>query len=515
MKASKTFGKFLLFAILIVANQAFAQAPENYYSSADGKKGSALKTVMGEIISKGAVNLGYSALWSAYKTTDLRPDGRIWDMYSDITNFDPANDRAGTYKKEGDTYNREHSFPKSWFNEASPMVADLMHVVPTDGYVNGQRSNLPYGEVSSVTYSSHAGFSKKGTCKSSIGYNGTVFEPNDEYKGDFARIYFYMATRYDDKIQGWDSPMLSGNRYPAYTNWAMQMLLRWAQEDPVSQKEIDRNNGVYELQHNRNPFVDFPGLEQYVWGSYKDVAFNSKDYLTPDGTAPDTPDTPGGGEGGDDEKPGTDNPPTGSEDPGVTYTKYEKISDESGLVIGGKYLIVCESKDAAMANTSTDIRSYISVSIEGDVIETKVGEGSAHAFILGGVAGAYTLKDETEGKYLSYSGSNNKLFSEDAFDTTNQQWNITFNSGNAIIENNGVKGRFILFNASSPRFACYKSGQQQVQMYKGVAPSAINSATYNRGKKMTIYSISGQRVNDINAALPGLYIINGRKVFVR
>ena len=64
--------------------------------------------------------------------------------------------------------------------------------------------------------------------------------------------------------------MLSHNKYPAFKDWALQLLLKWAKEDPVSQKEIDRNNAVYGIQKNRNPFVDYPGLEQYVWGDKKD-----------------------------------------------------------------------------------------------------------------------------------------------------------------------------------------------------------------------------------------------------
>ena len=506
MKKSNNIGKCLLLAFLFIASNAFAQAPSGYYDKADGKKGSALKTVLGEIISAGFTTISYDGLWAAYKTTDLRPDGKIWDMYSNSTNFDPDRGHSGNYHGEGDVYNREHSFPKSWFNEGKPMYSDLVHVVPTDGYVNNRRSNYPFGEVASVSYKSNDGFSKVGGCNSAIGYSGTVFEPNDEYKGDFARIYFYMATRYEDQISSWSSPMLAGNKYPAYSDWALKMLLRWAKEDPVSQKEIDRNNGVYALQHNRNPFVDYPGLEQYVWGTYKDVAFDSQNYKTPDNTTPDNPDDP-------DNPDNPDNPGTGNVDPGETYTKYMKITDASGLSVGGKYLIVCEGKNAVMSSTSTDVRTYVSVKINDNIIETATGEDLAHAFVLGGTSGAYTLKDEVEGNYLSFTGSKNKLLSEESAGTDNQKWNITFNSGNAIIENNGVKGRFIQYNPSSPRFACYNSGQQPVQLYKGIAPTAIENAVANENKSIAIYTVYGQRISKITK--PGVYVISGRKVLVK
>lgn len=268
--------------LALFAGFMFAQGPNNsgtYYQQADGKKGSALKTALAEIINS-HTTISYDGLWDAYKTTDKRSDGKVWDMYSNTTNFVFGTDKAGNYKKEGDVYNREHSLPKSWFNEASPMKSDLVHVVPTDGYVNNRRSNYPFGETDGDKYKSNNSFSKVGTCKTE-GYTGVVFEPNDIYKGDFARIYFYMVTCYENNVSGWNSDMLAKNKYPAFKTWALNMLLRWAKEDPVSQKEIDRNSGVYQLQKNRNPFVDYPGLEEYIWGDKKNVAFSYDRYNDP------------------------------------------------------------------------------------------------------------------------------------------------------------------------------------------------------------------------------------------
>ena len=266
-----------------------AQVPKGYYSSTKGQSGKALKTALFNKIAN-HTQLSYKALWNAYKTTDVRADGSIWDMYSDITSYKPGGSAQGAnYKKEGDSYNREHSFPKSWFNDEYPMFTDLFHLYPTDGYVNNRRSNYPFGETKGETYTSANNFSKLG--KSTInGYSGVVFEPNDEYKGDFARSYFYMATAYEDRIAEWSSPMLDGSAYPAYTKWALTMLLRWAQEDPVSQKEIDRNNAVYKLQGNRNPYIDYPGLEQYVWGTKTSTAFDPDNYDNGGGSIDPTPD---------------------------------------------------------------------------------------------------------------------------------------------------------------------------------------------------------------------------------
>ncbi len=109
-------------------------------------------------------------------------------------------DQCGNYGGEGDCYNREHSWPKSWSDEDAPMYSDLFHLYPTDGYVNGRRSNYPFGDVGSASWTSMNG-SKVGSC-SYPGYSGTVFEPIYEYKGDFARSYFYMTVRYYNEDNG-------------------------------------------------------------------------------------------------------------------------------------------------------------------------------------------------------------------------------------------------------------------------------------------------------------------------
>jgi hypothetical protein len=141
------------------------------------------------------------------------------------------------------------------------MVTDLFHIYPTDGFVNGKRSNYPYGEISMASWTSTNG-SKLGN-SSFTGYTGIVFEPIDEYKGDFARTYFYMMTRYMNLVSSWSSPMLSGNDLSA---WARELLLEWDVSDPVSQKETDRNNAVYQVQNNRNPFIDHPEYTSQIWG---------------------------------------------------------------------------------------------------------------------------------------------------------------------------------------------------------------------------------------------------------
>lgn len=262
----------ILTLTLFISVLGFSQIPPGYYNTATGS-GYTLKTQLHNIIDNHN-SQSYADLWNLYNDTDIDPnDGYIWDMYSENpSGVDPYNhtfstDQCGNYNSENDCYNREHSFPKSWFNDASPMFSDIFHVVPTDGYVNGQRGNFPYGEVSSASWTSMNG-SKRGSARAGLGYNGTVFEPIDEYKGDFARIYFYMATRYEDVISSWPgSVMLDGSSNKVFTTWSLDMLKTWHTNDPVSQKEIDRNNYIYyNIQGNRNPYVDNQNYVFDVWG---------------------------------------------------------------------------------------------------------------------------------------------------------------------------------------------------------------------------------------------------------
>lgn len=286
MKLDRLFMMAIALFVLSIAN-SFAQGPNDsgeYYKPADGKKGKELKTALCGVIydrnEGGDLNTAYKALWTHFKKTDAKPNGKVWDMYSNKREMEFGTDQAGNYSKEGDVYNREHSMPNSWFGgKVMPMYTDLHHLYPTDGYVNNKRANYPFGETANPSWKSANDFSKLGKC-SYPGYDGVVFEPNDEYKGDFARTYFYMVTCYEEQLPTWytnnaeSRPTLDGNKYPGLSDWQLEMLMKWSKNDPVSEKEINRNNAVWGIQENRNPFIDYPGLEEYIWGDKMDEAFS-------------------------------------------------------------------------------------------------------------------------------------------------------------------------------------------------------------------------------------------------
>jgi len=262
---------YVLLLGLVGGGTAFAQAPQGYYDAAAGLNGQPLKAALHHII-KDHDALTYNQLWIAFTLTDKKANNKVWDIYSDIPGGTPPYehtfnvDQCGSsINNEGDCYNREHSWPRSYFNEGAPMESDLFHIYPTDGYVNGKRADLPYGVVDTTQpfYQSLNG-SRSGT-NIYPGYSGTVFEPIDSFKGDLARSYFYMTTRYYGEDSGWDSWAMANGA--ELKQWAIDMLMDWHHNDPVSAKEIDRNNAIFDLQENRNPFIDYPEFADCIWGN--------------------------------------------------------------------------------------------------------------------------------------------------------------------------------------------------------------------------------------------------------
>lgn len=252
--------------------------PTGYYSSLNGKSEGELKTAVYNIIHNFTLISSYQDLPKYFQRTDVYPDSkRWWDMYSDIPLYAPS--FSGL--------NREHSFPKSWWGGSTtiPAYVDLNHLYPSEMAANTAKSNYPLGEVNTnVSTRFDNGMSVVGYPVAGQGGGAQyVFEPDDEYKGDFARTYFYMATCYQNLTWKY-TYMVAQTTYPTLTTWAVNLLLKWHREDPVSDKEVMRNEEVYKIQNNRNPFIDFPELAEYIWGNKKGQVFNTNTATTPSGT---------------------------------------------------------------------------------------------------------------------------------------------------------------------------------------------------------------------------------------
>ena len=297
---------YYLVFILFFSIFSFAQIPSNYYDSANGLSGYALKTELKNITTTGHTARTYDQLYDGigisgsqgYIDThsdvavssgnNYENDGTILDMYSEnpadndgnpstaTPNNDPYNfthgvNQCGNQSAEGDCYNREHLVPQSSFGSALPMQTDIHHVIPTDGRVNNFRGSLPFGEVSTPDFTSLNG-SLRGS-SDIVGYSGTMFEPIDEFKGDIARALLYFATRYEDTVDGYTSfDMFNGTQDQVFQTWAINMLLEWHNNvDPVDQRERDRNNAAYNFQGNANPFVDHPEYANSIWNPTADT----------------------------------------------------------------------------------------------------------------------------------------------------------------------------------------------------------------------------------------------------
>lgn len=246
------------------------------YEALEGLTSADLRTKLHEDISQHEI-LSYTAIRGDHAQVDFRDNGMLWDIYSDYEFYLSDYCGYGEVASEGDCYNREHMMPKSWWggSETEPMYTDLHHVVSTDAVSNEKRSAWIYDEVTQATWSNNLG-SQLG---SSTTWSGeTAFEPVDEYKGDVARVYFYMLTCYMDKNFTAGG---KGYRYFTYSNGicnfnasALALMLKWHREDPVSERELTRNEKVEQLQGNPNPFVEQPSLVEYIWGTMKNQAFD-------------------------------------------------------------------------------------------------------------------------------------------------------------------------------------------------------------------------------------------------
>ena len=283
----------LLVALVFVAQVIFAasvtpadEIPE-YWESVNGKSGLDLWKAVSARTNYGHKSIGYDPLYTAYEKTDVYPAdsvgkaGKIWDMYGECINWEKG--KCGTYSGVCDCYNREHSIPQSWWGGGTGGIGnDIFHVVPTDGKINGVRSNYEYGVVNGGTNWLGNKFGSAGSWSTDrktiatdaeevVQGTGSVFEPKPQYKGDLARGL--MGT-----IVKWQSDVTDGNNffsgsytvsgYFGLTKKAVVLLMKWHREDPVSRKEIDRNNGIQQTQGNRNPFIDYPYLAEYIWGEH-------------------------------------------------------------------------------------------------------------------------------------------------------------------------------------------------------------------------------------------------------
>ena len=443
-----------LLHLILACTVVWAQGPNHtgtYYEAAAGKSGAELKTALFNIINgryRGTAfqqveytnNKTNFDVWHAFVTTDVLEDGvTIRDRYSCITKYKVLEDQLGTggSSAEGGTpekpgkYSREHSFPKSWFKqdgedgtEVGPGT-DLFHIYPTDNYVNSRRNNFPYGENNGEDYSTKENYSKLGECTFE-GYTETCFEPNDKWKGDFARTYFYMVTCYEDLQTTWNSDMLSSDSYPSFLEWSLNMLLEWSSNDPVDSIERTRNEAVCAIQHNRNPFIDYPGIEQFIWGTKSSEAFIYGGY----------------------------------EDAIAKKYYFRKVNK---VTPGKRYLIITNNRDSLrMALPLTSTSGYVqaeTVEAKNDVVALEDTTNTFRIFTAEN-DNIYYIKD-SKGCYLYQKATSSKFSLSAELPEARVTWSISSNSsvGGTFKITNVERNNYIQYSTKYFSYGCYGNTQ--------------------------------------------------------
>ena len=495
------FGKFAAVAAIIATigftTGARAALPAGYYNSLEGKSGVALKKAVKSVVRNHTAIPYGDDTWEVFIESDTRMVGgqRVWwDMYS------PDNVAAPNASSHSGM-NIEHSVANSWWDGAkNDAYKDIVHLNPSNSNANSRKSNYPLGEIAQETWSNGVTFvgkPKSGDC----GGATYVYEPADEYKGDFARVFFYMFTIYDDiSWKKYWACMFDTSSDLLLKPWAYEMLLRWAEQDPVSQKEIDRNEVIFKHQKNRNPFIDCPQLAQYIWGKYKNTPFHFDGTVDP-GTEPDDPETP--------EQP--DGPGTAAPLSGYWYA----VTDATDLNESDSYVLVSTENFVAMSVELGSSGKFFQVcqglpALDKSVTPTRLSSVPDDAAVLrltkSGAGWTVNVRTLTEGNLGYLKSTENKSLTL----TSNAAENgttviITPSAAKTDMQYNysgSSKASYIYYNSSAPRFTTYNStGQEPVMLYR--------LEDEHRGDTTGLATGLDETADEV---ITGIYDINGRLV---
>lgn len=493
----------LFLGLGINASAIDRQALAKYAASLNGKKGAELKTALQPLLKPKKV-LGYGSgngnTWSGFYKTDRNPkNNECYNRYSSEKFFFTSTTKAIS------GMNIEHSFPKSWWGGGTKYDAykDLYHLYPSPSTGNSQKSNYPMDEVTNATIEEE-GYDKVGTGKN---VNYKAWEPGDRFKGDFARTYMYMAVAYGNlTFSDMGLKTMNNEAYPGLKPWASTLYRKWSKADKVDSLERTRNNTVANIEGNRNLFIDYPYLAEYVWGDSVDVAFNPETSIT---TAYDDDRYLQGGSISDD--PNTPDEP-------VADVYYFSLADH--VVSDSLYLIVSDNGGSLLAMqmlTGTKTYGYpgtVDVKMVNDTISLSSLENTFKITADGKII-------DSKGRYVWHEGSY-KTISMTAAGNSKGSWTITKNS-DGTFKIAFADNYYIQYSPTHKSYGCYLDAQGLmpklfVRVNKNVTPTAIVSVVDNglRQRNGNIYTVEGRLVGkDASVLAPGLYIRDGKKFVVR
>lgn len=504
-------GAALLFAAS--ANAITRQGLAQYAASLKGKKQAALKTALYDLMSDKTV-LGYGSgankTWWGFYVTDRNPQtNECYNRYSSNRFF------FGNRGSSISGMNIEHSFPKSWWGGAeNDGYKDLYNLYPSDSKANSTKSNYPMAVVTNAS-SEEPGFDKVGTGTVN-GSTQRCWEPGDQYKGDFARTYLYMGVTYSDltfKNTGLETMESNASGYPGMKAWATTLYRQWAGQDRVDSLEVARNNAVAGIQGNRNLFIDFPFLAEYVWGDSVDVAFDPTTAIT---TASDddrygnytpTPDEPGdhpAWEGWLYVKLTAAQPTNGK--------RYLIVANNNGTLVAAKPVTLSSGKNYGYLYTD-NVSSYNDTIDMADQTDAFTFESSGNGFLIKDSKGQYYYQDQS---YQSFTPTANASEADIWLVSRNSDGTFSIkasDSGNTIMYSTNYRS-WGNYGASGPSRG---SGLMPALYEEAATATGIRNATAERPSNAVsgTYTLQGVRVADGQRLNRGIYIRDGRKFVVK
>jgi len=519
----------ILAATLPLTSGAMAQSLSRadlakYAAALAGKKNADLKTAIYTICQPQTLleyGSGTNKTWGGFYSTD-----RIPTTNECINRYSSKKFYFTTCGAVPSGMNIEHSFPKSWWGGGGNANKDLFNLYPSDSQANSAKSNYAMGVVQSVTTSYGDGYDLVGKGTIDGENNVNCWEPGNQYKGDFARSYMYMATIYQNSTwQSEGTKTLSSNTWPTLKQWAYTLYLQWTATDSVSQLEVDRNNAIYAIQGNRNLFIDFPHLAEYVWGDSVNVAFNPYSSITTasndnrytsaeeSSSGSDSDDTGGTDTGSDTGSENTGGSDTGGDDSGKQVTYYLQETFD-----------LCEGTGGNDGSFSTGGNGDFTPDVEGWDCNKSFAGNKCARFGTNKVAA-----DISTPLFTIPAGSTTISFVVAPWGSDGTNLTLSLTVGNATLAQTDftlVEGQWTTFTTTlttnqETQVQIHISASKRLWMdsfsaSRQQANTILPTSNYTLKSKGHIYDLTGRpQSTDSSRLHSGIYVQDGRKFLVK
>lgn len=494
-----------LIGVTTSANAIDRKTLAQYASSLNGLKKEQLKAALHKLMDKKNVlpyGGGGKGTWWGFWYTDRNPQtNECYNRYSDKKFFFES---TNTGRAIGGM-NIEHSFPKSWWGgHKNDAWCDLYNLYPSDSKANSSKSNYVMGVVVNVKENAGEGYDKVGTGYAD-GKLVNMWEPGDRFKGEFSRSYMYMATTYQNlSFTSEGAKQLQTGAYPTLKKWSSDLFRQWSKNDRVDEMEIKRNEAVYKIQNNRNLFIDYPNLAEYVWGDSMDVEFNPYRSIT---TASDDARYTG--------MIATEDPVT-PDNPVVTPQGGTFVKTTSAPVAGKRYVLVANTGSNFVIASTLKGKNYGYLPTNSTVDNSGKVNGVNDQSVI-------TLEQGTTGFYIK--DANGKYFGqEDKFKTVQfvtkdkaVEWTLEPKADGTFTITSST-GHVLQYDTKYKTFGAYKPASANgiyPMLYVEDTTAGIGTVWTVTTTDEAVYNLQGVRMPADAQLAPGIYIRGGKKFVVR